>query len=1239
MNPTRTEAIKRFLIAKTITDLAMMYHHDMEVQVNVAQDGGERVSKEFKGREYQAYTDHVQTWKPLRIPYKANSDPEYTDVPMSFDLSEHAEGIGMTGWNWIKRCSMWVAYDFDAIIGHSVKHMAKLTNEELQAVQEAAFNIPWVTIRKSTSGSGLHLYVMLAGPKTMNHNEHAALARAILGKMSALTGFDFHSHVDICGGNMWVWHRKMEGTDGLELVKQGTVLTEIPPNWRDHIKVVQGKRRKNLPKKIEEMGKGDSFEELTGQRPKIKFDPDHQRLIDWLEASNAFWWWDQDHHMLVTHSWWLQKAHEELALKGCFITDSKGTNTNEQNVYAFPIRRGGWTVRRYTPGVQEHASWTQDGAGWTRCYLNREPDLGTACRSFGGVEDTDGSFEFMDAESAIKVAQLLGVHINIDIRLLGRRTMLKQHKDGRLVVMIKHEKEDRGDKMGGWKVKKSHWQRIFSTQITSPAEPDTVNQDDLLRKMVVQGAMREDAGWTLRTEGEWSREPVTHMKFALESLGYTVYEVKCIMGAAVLKPWKIVNKPFEPEYPGDREWNQNAAQLKYVPTNDKENLHYPTWMKILEHCGSGLDDAIKLDPWCKANSVLSGADWLKIWVASVFQFPYEPLPYLFFYGPEDTGKSSFHQALQLLLTRGYTRGDAALTNTSGFNGEIDGALLCIVEETDLRRDKQANRRIKDWVLAPEIMVSYKNKTPFMVKNTTKWIQCNPKTIWIQTSEGPKQIRELINQPVTIMVHGKAIKTEGFFRTGKKQVYRVTTEQGYSFDATSEHPALKVCDDFTFWTPISKLKAGDELLLSKHRDLEWPGLGTFDEGYVLGWLVGDGSFRRKNDPILYFYGGKDQAPLRQCAQILDACNILTRKDGASTIAGKQLQEFCDSFGLESKTVDILEDTSSDFYAGFLAAFFDADGSCIYNECTSVRRVTLYQSDLSTLRAVQRMLLRFGMTSSILKCHNAGTQQAPQGIVKSKASYSLSITNRHNLKIFHDRIPTLVHAEKLAKCLRGIKQRSKDVRFIATVKEMIPLGIEDVYDITVPDHHYFDGNGFVLHNCDNDFQACPVFPGDTRITMCFVGPISPLDMIPRKRMVPLLQKEAPDFLAEILSLEIPESNSRLNVPIISTREKAALQRSNQNDLELFIEENCDSSPGQMISVSEFYNKFYRWLDPADTDKWSKVKMGRMLPPQYPKGRRRKDGHHYVGNIWWKDQKSLLPGNKKLVLTGVYLESVDA
>jgi len=893
--PTKTQAVNLFLRAKTHADLANLYSLNMECQVNVAQDGGERVEDSFKGRTWHGWTDGLTTWKSFRIPYKASTDPEYTDYEMKYDLASHVEAIGMTGWDWKNRVSKWVAYDFDAIVGHSDKHANKLTNKELDAVRDAACEIDWVTVRKSTSGSGLHIYVLLDDIPTSNHNEHAALGRSILGMMSAITGFDFASKVDICGGNMWVWHRKMEGTEGLKIIKQGCKLLDVPSNWMDHVQVITGSRRKNLPQDIDAGSAEDLFAELTGQRPKVPLDADHKRLIEYLRESNALWWWDQDHHMLVSHTHYLKLAHVELTLKGFFESNTDASNLNEQNCFLFPLRKGGWTVRRYSIGVQEHESWSQDGAGWTRCFFNREPDLQTAARAFGGLEDPKGGFILREAEIAEKVGELLGVRLNVGTPMRGRETHLKEHRDGRLLVEVERKEQDLADEMKGWLPKKDKWIKMFNAQVASPTEPDVGNYDDMVRHLVTETS--EDYGWMIKSDSTWRSEPLTHIRVALMSLGMNNKDVTGVLGSSIFKCWRVVNKPFQPEYPGDREWNRNAAQLKYLPSKDKENLNYRTWQRLLDHCGSGLDESVRHDPWCRANGIVKGGDYLKCWIASLFQEPLEPLPYLFLYGPQNSGKSILHESLSLLLTKGYKRADAALISQAGFNAELEGALICVVEETDLKKNNIAYNRIKDWVTSRELNIHCKGKTPYHISNATHWIQCA----------------------------------------------------------------------------------------------------------------------------------------------------------------------------------------------------------------------------------------------------------------------------------------------------------------------------------------------------NDHQACPIFTGDTRITMCYVEPLSPIDLIPKRDLIIMLEKEAGDFMASVLDLELPASIDRLNVPVLSTEDKTIVQQLNQTDLERFISEKCSYANGIEIKFSEFVEQFHEWIDPNEIHRWSKIRVGRELPPQFPKGRSRQTGQFYIGNIGWANNEH--PTNlPKLTINDGFLEPAN-
>src|SRR5262249_2355008 len=147
------------------------------------------------------------------------------------------------------------------------------------------------------------------------------------------------------------------------------------------------------------------FDDLTSQRSHIPLDEEHQRVIRWLDAQEeASAYWDQDRHMLVCHTYWLKQAHEELQLRGIFETIARGSEQHDSNAFMFPMRRGAWAVRRFTPGVAEHPSWTQDGNGWTQAYFNREPDLDTASKAAGGIETPRGGFVFKHASEAIEAA-------------------------------------------------------------------------------------------------------------------------------------------------------------------------------------------------------------------------------------------------------------------------------------------------------------------------------------------------------------------------------------------------------------------------------------------------------------------------------------------------------------------------------------------------------------------------------------------------------------------------------------------------------------------------------------------------------------------------------------------------------------------------------------------------------------------------------------------------------------------
>lgn len=728
--------ISNFLKVKTHPDLAKLYNKDMEVQVNVAKENGETIDTgRLGGKSSIAFTNGVDTWRPFRIPAKAMSEPEDNDGPLSFNLDKYVEGIGITGWDWKERVSRWVAFDFDAMLGHSDKHSKKLTDVELNMIQNTVTQLKYVTLRKSTSGKGLHLYVFLEPVPTANHGEHAALARSILSMMSGATGTNFGDKVDICGGIMWVWHRKMIGTDGLSLIKQGEILKSVPENWRDHINVVTKKsRRVNVPA---DLGANDDiFLELSGQRAKVALDSEHKALIAFHETHNLRSWWDSDNYMFITHTTHLAKAHKALNMRGEFFTVSQ---TNDINCYMFPIRGGGWAVRRYGIGTKEHHFWTQDGKGWTRTFLNRDLTFDDVARLYFAIAIEGGGYQFVNVSTGQDALLKLGISIDLPPWIQGRPFKAKEvRSDYKIAVTIPREIADNSSEMINWLPDKVCYKRMFdNARSNGPSEIIAQGDfDGIVRHVVTEDG--QDLGWVISSDGsKWREEPLNHVQVMLKAQGIGSKEISFILGRSIANPWTVVNRPFEPEYPGDRQWNKSTARFKIVPSVEPES--FCTWQKILDHCGESLNAPISKHVWCIQNGILNGADYLKVWLACLVRHSEQPLPYLAFYGLQDTGKTTFHEAFcEIILSGGYMDAATALTNTSNFNAELEHAILCTLEEVDLRK-KDVYNKVKDLVTGSKMTIHPKGLTPYRVVNYTHWIQCVNERDFIPVFEGDKRI--------------------------------------------------------------------------------------------------------------------------------------------------------------------------------------------------------------------------------------------------------------------------------------------------------------------------------------------------------------------------------------------------------------------------------------------------------------------------------------------------------------------
>jgi hypothetical protein len=413
---------------------------------------------------------------------------------------------------------------------------------------------------------------------------------------------------------------------------------------------------------------------------------------------------------------------KELKLVGIFKTNSPGRHPETPNCFLFPLPNGAWQVYRFSPGIAEEDTWTQDGQGWTTCYFNRYPDLKTACTLFGGVEREQGGYVFKSGDKAIEAAKALGEDLVLDESAVKeRKVTLKAHKDGRLIVEVEKGKKDETP-LEGWDDKKGKYVKIFKvkTETHEDSEHDFTEFDNIVR--AIETAAVEHAGWVVRKQKEWVRQPFSNVKIALQSLGHPKTEAEEIMGTAVVRGWRLVNLPFREEYPGGRQWNFGAAQFKFAPAElaDDEVTYHPHWDMIFDHIGHELTSLLRDLPWAVESNIRTGADYLRAWVACTFRDPFQPTPYLFFHGPEDSGKSIFYESLQRLMTKGVTLAKRALT--SEFNHELAGAIICAVEEVDLSKSPGALAKLKEYITGRTILVRKMRCDSFEQPNATHWVQ-------------------------------------------------------------------------------------------------------------------------------------------------------------------------------------------------------------------------------------------------------------------------------------------------------------------------------------------------------------------------------------------------------------------------------------------------------------------------------------------------------------------------------------
>lgn len=357
--------------------------------------------------------------------------------------------------------------------------------------------------------------------------------------------------------------------------------------------------------------------------------------------------------------------------------------------------------------------------------------------------------------------------------------------------------------------------------------------------------------------------------------------------------------------------------------------------------------------------------------------------------------------------------------------------------------------------------------------------CLTEDTWILTAQGDRQIKDLVGKQFEAVVDGKRyLSTEqGFWKTGNKDVLLVMTKEGYKVKATSNHKFLTT----NGWIAAENLKSGDSLVLSRNSRHSWDGgEGTFEDGWLIGELVGDGCYNKDSyGAQLSFWGDSREKMYNQAVQYIEQLPYHSRSDFGTrdctknpvVVNSSALTKLAERYVVD-QTKELKEEIfkeSYDFIRGFIRGLFDADGSVQGNLKKGVS-IRLAQSNLHLLEQVQRMLVNIGINSKIYPNRRPeGKRLLPDGLggqkeYECRADHELVIS-KENIDTFHHLIGFDEPSKnnRLQEALESrIRKPYKD-RFIATVSDTRSIGSYDVFDCTIPEIHRFSANGVVAHNC--------------------------------------------------------------------------------------------------------------------------------------------------------------------------------
>ncbi len=355
-------------------------------------------------------------------------------------------------------------------------------------------------------------------------------------------------------------------------------------------------------------------------------------------------------------------------------------------------------------------------------------------------------------------------------------------------------------------------------------------------------------------------------------------------------------------------------------------------------------------------------------------------------------------------------------------------------------------------------------------------------------------------------------------TGVNDVYRVVFDNGVEIRATKNH---------RFWTvnrgsvTVGELLPSDRVLLAdapipateaekalpvssdwktyrqlgdRFAEMTFPEKWSPELGELLGHLVGDGSVGYSM--LCWIYGTEDDArelmPRHRAllrSYVGEACvNESVQPNGTRQlrVSRAPFRRFVKALGVLRKQAHEKRVPASVFQApaeaqvGFLQGLFGADGCMVDQQANGTRYAGLGSRSYALLQDVQKLLLLFGIQSTIYITDGARSSFSYKTVKGEERSY-FGRPFAYDLRITGpslERFARTIGFSLSRKNERAAKVVEEHVFYrenpTASIADVIYEGPEVTYNLTEPLHHSYVVEGVVVANCSEymfvDDSAC-------------------------------------------------------------------------------------------------------------------------------------------------------------------------